>query len=156
MSQSCTPFAVPKDWRAALGFLVVSALAAGLAIPQDDHVPHLFRANPERERPGKTIMIEGEHLMEGVRSPIAARGVGSTLGAPNAPASAMTPAQGYVPSDVNVFLGTTDASRPIAVLDWTGTQFNVKIPDDAPIGKTTLMVYIGGTSIGDVDFEGVS
>ena len=142
--RAASPFTVPKDWRAALGFLTISALAAGLAIPQTDRTPHLFRANPERERPGKIIKIEGEHLMTGVAAPIASRAIRSTLGAPGVPAAATAPGSGYVPSDANVYLGTVVQSRPITVLDWTSTEIKVKIPDDAPIGPTKLMVFIGG------------
>jgi hypothetical protein len=154
--RAAAPFAIPKDWKAALGFLAVSALAAGLAIPEPDRTPRLFRANPDRERPGKTVSIEGENLMIGVAAPIASRGARAVFGASNVPAAATTPTTGYVPRDTSVVMGTTEAARPVSVLDWTGTEIRVRIPDDAPIGPTKLIVYVGGQSIGAVDFEVVS
>ncbi len=65
--RAAAPFSVPKDWKAALGFLAVSALAAGLAIPQPDRTPRVLGVNPERARPGAEIVIEGENLLPGVR-----------------------------------------------------------------------------------------
>lgn len=61
--RAATPFTAPRDWRAALGFLAVSALAAGLAIPQPDRTPRVFGATPDRVRPGQEVVIEGENLL---------------------------------------------------------------------------------------------
>lgn len=63
--RAATPFTAPRDWRAALGFLAVSALAAGLAIPQPDRTPRVLGVHPERARPGTEVIIEGENLLPG-------------------------------------------------------------------------------------------
>ena len=65
--RTAAPFAVPKDWRAALGFLVASALAAGLAIPQVDKTPRILGIDKEKARPGSEVTIRGENLVPGVR-----------------------------------------------------------------------------------------
>ncbi len=67
--RAAAPFSAPRDWRAALGFLAISALAAGLAIPQPDRTPHVLRADPELARPGTAITIEGENLFPGYEVP---------------------------------------------------------------------------------------
>lgn len=148
--RAASPFSVPKDWKAALGFLAVSALIAGLALPDRDHMPILVRANPDHVRPGGTTTIEGKNLMEGMRAPIASfrMRVRSTIGAPGA--GSHEPAL-YVPADGNVFIGTAEGSRPVIVLDWTTTTIKVRIPDDAPIGPTNLLVYIKGKGVGSVE-----
>jgi hypothetical protein len=150
--RAATPFVAPKDLRAALGFLAISALAAGLSLPTTDMSPHVFRAKPDHARPGAEVMIEGENLMTGVTPPLASRAVRNTLGAPNVPAAAVSPHHGLVPSDASVFMGTLENSRPISVLDWTGSQVLVQIPVDAPFGDTKLYVFVGGKAIGSVDF----
>ena len=66
--RAAAPFAVPRDWRAALGFLAASALAAGLAIPQPDRTPRVLGVNPERARPGAEVVIDGENLLPGVEA----------------------------------------------------------------------------------------
>lgn len=63
--RAATPFTAPRDWRAALGFLAVSALAAGLAIPQPNRTPRVLGVHPERARPGTEVIIEGENLLPG-------------------------------------------------------------------------------------------
>ncbi len=65
--EAATPFRAPRDLRAAAGFLAVSALAAGLAIPMPDRTPHLFGADPLHARPGETVMIKGDNLLTGLR-----------------------------------------------------------------------------------------
>jgi hypothetical protein len=65
--RAAAPFAVPKDWRAALGFLAISALAAGLAIPRPDVTPRIHSIDKDKARPGVEVTIQGENLIPGVR-----------------------------------------------------------------------------------------
>jgi hypothetical protein len=65
--RAAAPFTVPKDWRAALGFLVISALAAGIAIPHADRTPRIVGVDQEKARPGAEVTIQGENLVPAVR-----------------------------------------------------------------------------------------
>jgi len=65
--RAATPFRAPKDWRAALGFLVISALAAGIAIPHADHTPRVTGVDKDKARPGTEVTIQGENLVPAVR-----------------------------------------------------------------------------------------
>ena len=65
--RAAAPFSVPKDWRAALGFLVISALVAGLAIPHADRNARIFGVDKEKARPGTEVTIQGENLVPAVR-----------------------------------------------------------------------------------------
>jgi hypothetical protein len=65
--RAAAPFSVPKDWRAALGFLVISALAAGIAIPHTDRTPRIVGVDKEKGRPGTEVTIQGENLVPAVR-----------------------------------------------------------------------------------------
>jgi hypothetical protein len=67
--RAATPFTAPRDGRAALGFLAVSALAAGLAIPQPDRTPRVIGVDPEHARPGTEVTIDGENLFPGYDAP---------------------------------------------------------------------------------------
>ena len=154
--RAASPFTRPRDLGVALLFLAASALAAGLAIRHDEVKPHCTRAFPERVRQGGTTMIEGDHLLEGLAAPIASRPIDKTLGAPNVPTPTAKPERGYVPTGGNVYLGTLAGSRPVTVLDWTATRIKVRIPDDAPIGKTSLLVFIANKKVGVVNIEVLS
>jgi hypothetical protein len=65
--RGATPFTPPRDWKPALGFLAISALAAGLAIPTVDRTPRVHGVHPERARPGTEIVIDGENLLPGAK-----------------------------------------------------------------------------------------
>src|SRR5262249_10814199 len=148
-----TPFALPKDLRAAIGFLAISALAAGLALPTSHKTAHVYRANPDHAPPGAEVIIEGANLMTNVRPPLAMLPtLRQTMAAPNAKQAVPQPVTGFVPNDASVFLGTPDKSRPIQVLDWGTTEIRVKIPGDAPLGDQKLMVFVATDRIGEVDF----
>jgi hypothetical protein len=84
--RAAAPFVAPRDWRAALGFLAVSALAAGLAIPTVDRTPHLTAVQPSKARPGEEVSLIGDHLLSGVATPLASMPAGTVLGAPDVPA----------------------------------------------------------------------
>ncbi|MBA3539428.1 MAG: hypothetical protein H0T79_07340 [Deltaproteobacteria bacterium] len=163
--EAATPFAVPKDLRAAFGFLVVSALVAGLALPTVDRTPHLFSASPDHGPPGTQVLIKGKNLMAHIARPVAstAQGAGSTMGVPNVPAEAVAkPAKqtarekgselGFQPTNAVAYLGSADQLRPIAIVDWTGESISVAIPADAKVGDTKIHIFVDQKTIGDVSF----
>ena len=121
--RAATPFAVPRDLRIAIGFLAVSALAAGLALPSHEPVPAVYRAVPDHAPPGSDVAIRGSALMKGAAMPAGAA----------------------------VLLGTPAASRAIAILDWQATEIHVKLPADAALGDQKLIVLGGSERIGMVD-----
>jgi hypothetical protein len=162
-----TPFTAPADLRAALGFLAISALAAGLAIPTVDRSPHLYRAEPDHGAAGDQVMLIGANLMNGIAHPLASLpGRGSfaaSLGAPAVPAEATAPAtasaparigsmiRGFIPTDAQVTLGA-GKDHPARVLDWAADRILIQIPDSAPIGPTTLTAWIAGRAVGPLAF----
>jgi hypothetical protein len=146
--RAATPFRSPHDLRAAIGFLGLSALVAGLAIPHVDRTPHVYRAVPDHARPGDETTLEGANLLTGIDVPLAARAVANSLGAPVAVARE----HAFVPSDAGVYLGTLAKSRPVLVESWTATAIRVQIPEDAPVGDAKLLVLVHGERIGMVDF----
>ncbi len=158
-----TPFVPPADLRAALGFLAISALAAGLAIPTVDRSPHLYRVDPDHAATGDDVVIKGINLMTGIAHPVAALPAHGSLGAPNVPAAAVAPAQaaaavtppsmirGFVPADAAVTLGA-DKAHPAVILDWSADQIVIRIPEGAPIGPTTLTAWIGDDPVGPLAF----
>ena len=155
--RAAAPFTTPGDTWPALGFLVLAALVAGLALPTVDRAPHVFRAVPDHAPPGSEITLEGANLMAGMARPLASLPLRNAIGAPNvppgaAPITGVTGPTGYVPSDASVFLGTLAKSRPVQVLDWSPTQIIVKIPADAPLGDQQLLVFIATHRVGLVDF----
>ncbi len=155
-----TPFHLPKDLKAAFGFLAVSALAAGLAVPSVDRTPRLFGADPDIGRAGSEVMLRGENLMTGLAQPVAAsEQAANVIGAPGTTTTTATTTtttiadKGYIPKDAHVYLGPADKGRPIEVLDWRANGIRVRIPDDAQAGTTYLTAYIGQQVVGPVPFE---
>jgi hypothetical protein len=158
-----TPFAAPADLRAALGFLAVSALAAGLAIPTVDRAPHLYQVEPDHGAPGDQVMLIGANLMTGIAHPVAslpARApLGASIGAPGVPAEATSPAapqtspmiRGFIPADAQVTLGA-GKDHPARVLDWAADRILIQVPDNAPIGPTTLTAWVGDRAVGPLAF----
>lgn len=148
-----TPFVAPGDLRAALGFIAISALAAGLAIPTVDRSPHLYRVDPDHGAAGDDVVLRGANLMTGLARPIASLPVRASLGATNVPPAATAPAtmRGFVPADAGVTLGTGKA-HPAIVLDWSAEQIVIRIPEGAPIGPTTLTAWIGDEAVGPLAF----
>ncbi len=149
-----TPFRMPKDLKAAFGFLALSALVAGLAVPTVDRTPRLFGADPDIGRAGTEVLLRGENLMTGLAQPVAATDeAANVLGVPGAKTSVD---QGYVPKDAHVYLGPADKGRPIEVLDWRHDGIRVRVPDDAQPGITYFTAYIGDQVVGPVQFEVLS
>jgi hypothetical protein len=150
--KAAAPFAMPRDWRAALGFITISALAAGLALPMPDRSPKLFGVEPDHAPPGAEVLIRGDNLMVGVTSPLASLETAtSVIGTPNA-TTAPVQRHGFVPTDAYVYLGPSDKARPVTVLDWTGKTILIQIPVDAPLGDTLLTAYIDGKAVGPLAF----
>src|SRR3569623_987182 len=146
--KAATPFAPPRDWKAAIGFLAISALAAGLSLPTRDKTPRIVRANPDHALPGDQVTIEGSILLVGDAAPIAALPRAQTMGAPGATASHKP----VVPSGASVYIGSNEKSRPVQIDDWTSTGILVTIPQDAPPGPQQLIVFVGATRIGMASF----
>ncbi|HEX8111398.1 MAG TPA: hypothetical protein VF516_26895 [Kofleriaceae bacterium] len=162
-----TPFTAPTDLRAALGFLAISALAAGLAIPTVDRAPHLYRVEPDHAAAGDQVVLIGVNLMNGIAHPLASlpprAWLDASLGAPGVPAEATAPVapvtapqtapmiRGFIPSDGQVTLGA-GKDHPARVLDWAADRILVQIPDRAPIGPTTLTAWIGDRAVGPLAF----
>src|SRR5207253_10187498 len=61
---AATPFTAPRDLRVAAGFVVICALAAGLALPPDEHTPGLVRATPDHAPAGAEVVIDGYNLLQ--------------------------------------------------------------------------------------------
>jgi hypothetical protein len=134
-----TPFTAPADLRAALGFLVVSALAAGLALPHADLTPRLIRVEPEHGAAGDDVVVRGQHLLAGVPHPIV-------------PLPALPGAlAGFVPADAGVDLGP-DRAHLALVIDWRDDQIVVRVPAGAPLGVTTLTARLGARTLGILPF----
>jgi hypothetical protein len=153
-----TPFRLPKDLKAAFGFLAVSALAAGLAVPSVDRTPRLFGAEPDIGRAGSEVLLRGENLMTGLAQPVAAaEHASNVIGAPGAGPTKAASDKGYIPKDAHVYLGPPDKGRPIEVLDWRASGIRVRIPDDAQPGVTFLTAYLPSRQqVGPVPFEVLS
>jgi hypothetical protein len=149
--RAASPFVAPRDLRAAAGFVVVSALCAGLALPTVDRTAKLFRADPDHAPPGAEVIIYGENLMTGIATPVATLPTKNVLGAPEVPPEA-TSAPGFVPNGASVFMGAAEKARPVVVLDWTRASIRIRIPADAPIGDTVLTAHVGDNAIGPVSF----
>ncbi|MDQ3364801.1 MAG: hypothetical protein M3680_05170 [Myxococcota bacterium] len=153
--RAAAPFAAPRDLRAALGFLAVSAIAAGLALPTVDRSPHLVRADPSAAPPGAEVTLIGSNLMAGLTTPMASLPARHVIGAPDVPAAATASTAspgGYVPLGASVYLGPSDQARPVVVLDWTRESIRIRIPADAPLGDTQLTAHVGTRAIGPVAF----
>lgn len=137
---AATPFRMPRDARAAAGFLAVSALVAGLAVPLPDRAPALTAADPSFAIPGATITLKGRNLLAGVD---ASNAVASAAGAAAAPTS--------VPANVSVFLGES-GGLPVQILAWSKDEARVQIPKNAAYGDTALTAFIGTRKLGPVPF----
>ena len=121
--RAATPFAVPHDLRAAIGFLAVAALAAGLSLPSHERRAAVYRATPDHAPPGADVAIEGVNL---------------TLGFAPPPGAA-------------VMLGTAAQSRVATVVEWLPEAIHVKLPADAALGDQQLIVVTETGRIGAVD-----
>jgi hypothetical protein len=136
-----TPFRVPRDLKVAGLFAGLALVAAGLGLPTRD--PEIFEASPARGPRGSIVEISGKWLC-----------------GPDARANDECTASRH-----QVVLGADDVwprrwrrqAAPVAldtdVIDWMGGAIAVAIPDDAPIGHTTLEVRDGSRILGRVPFE---
>lgn len=108
--RAATPIVAPEDWRAALGFLAISALAAGLALPGTDRTPRIYRVDPDHARPGEVVTLVGANLTTGVVEPLAAIPAARSLGAAGVPpeATAAPAPVSLAASGGRVFLGRSE------------------------------------------------
>ncbi len=127
-----TPFRRPRDGRAALAFVAVSALAAGLSLPSSSVPPQLFFATPDHGAAGTEVTLSGARLLAGATA--------ASLASPMAPGNAA------------LFLGEGATARPVAIRSWSAEAIVAVIPDEAPLGETQLTAYLGKRAIGPVRF----
>ncbi len=121
--RAAAPFATPKDLPAACGFLAISALVAGLALPATvERQPHIVAVTPDHIAAGKVVTITGTDLLAGMQRP-----------KPGA-----TP---YIPPDGSVAIGTPAKSQPVKIMDWTENQITVEVPRNVTIGEQQLLVF---------------
>jgi hypothetical protein len=131
--EAATPYRWPRDLRAALGFAVVCALAAGVALPPTGTQPRLYAAVPDYGAPGTVVQLQGSDLLSGAVLATSATARSS-------------------PSNASVFLGEATMARPVSIRQWTSSGISVVVPADAPLGETRLTAYLGKTVIGPVRF----
>lgn len=136
--EAATPFRRPRDARAALGFVVLSALAAGLTLPSSQQRPQLYAALPDHAPPGAEVVLRGAALL-----------AGATYASGPAAANA---AAGTVPANASVFLGEGANARPVVVVRWLAEELTVVIPAEAPLGETQLVAYVGKRATAPVRF----
>ncbi|MEZ4368985.1 MAG: AAA family ATPase, partial [Kofleriaceae bacterium] len=128
---AAAPYQVPRDARAAAGFLAVSALIAGFAIPMPDREAALVEADPAFAPPGAMVTLRGRNLLRGVSSDQTAAAV---------------------PGNVSVFLGEGGASIAMPILAWSSAEARLQLPETAPLGETSLTAFIGTRKLGPVPF----
>lgn len=131
--EEATPYRRPRDLRPAVGFAIVCALAAGLAIPSSQRAPQLFSADPDHGAPGAEVALRGQDLLSGAKL---------------APAAAVTD----LPQNGSVFLGAGASARPVVIRRWSNDELSIVIPAEAPLGETVLTAYLGKRAIGPVRF----
>ena len=121
--RAAAPFATPKDLPAACGFLAISALVAGLALPATiERHPHVVAVTPDHIAAGHIVTITGTDLLAGMQRPISAK-------------------DPYIPPDGSIAIGTLAKSQPVKIMDWTENQITVEVPRDATIGEQQLLVF---------------
>ena len=128
---AASPFRRPRDLRAALGFVAVAALTAGIALPTEDRTPRLLAAFPDHAPPGASVVLRGRHL-----------------GGPSSADRTVS----KVPGDVSVYLGAGERAVPVAIESWRSDEIKVRLPETAALGPTTLTAYRGRTSTGPLAF----
>lgn len=140
--EAATPFRRPRDLRVALGFVAVSALAAGLALPSSKIAPQLHFATPDHGAPGTEVVLRGAELLTGA----------SFASSSSSSSSSTTPAPSALPQNGAVFLGEGATARPATIRAWQRDAITVVIPAEAPLGETQLTAYLGKQAIGPVRF----
>jgi hypothetical protein len=150
---AATPYTQPRDLRAAALFVVLGALVALLRIPVVSYEPEVRYADPAYGPPGSSVVLVGKNLMTGVtRQPASAALTDQTRNLLGAAGPAELPADTWVPSNVSVYLGD-NGGIPVDIERWSAKKVWIKIPADAPLGKTKLTVVIGSKPPRAVDFE---
>lgn len=127
--EAATPFARPRDLRAALAFAALCALVGGLALPSSKRLPRLLSAVPDHAPVGAVVRLTGTDLLAGA-----------------------TWKTGALPANGSVFLGEGADARPVEIERWTATELTVRVPAEAPLGETLLTAYLGKQAAGPVRF----
>jgi hypothetical protein len=158
--EAATPFTRPRDTGIAAAFVVVAGLVALLRIPMPVYTPQLTGVTPAYAPPTHEVTIEGKNLLVGVkRRPMTGSlpsQAGSVLGTVGATAESTDV---FVPANASVYLGvvvngeSVSGGIPVDIIRWTATKIVVKIPADAPFGKTSLTAFIGQKPTNQVEFE---
>jgi hypothetical protein len=134
---AATPYRRPRDLRVALGFVLVSALAAGLGIDLPPRDPRLVGAEPGLGRHQAPITLVGERLCGPKAAPEAACALDGAM----------------------VTFGDGTAGSPAiaaSISAWTGGAITVEVPAGAPVGPTDIVVWARGKRYGSVPFEVLS
>nr|HPH68767.1 IPT/TIG domain-containing protein [Kofleriaceae bacterium] len=120
-AKAATPFSRPKDLPIAAGFLVISALAAGLALPPNHATMQLLTVTPDHTPPGTTVMLSGT-------------GFGH-------------PAGGEAPSDVTITVGLDGNQQLATIRRWGDTEITVQIPPTATLGDSAITLFRKQTKV---------
>jgi hypothetical protein len=159
--KAAAPITAPRDLKVAGLFVAIAAAIALLRIPLPDYTPALTGAFPNVGPPGVEVRIEGKNLLSGVARPPHAGLPGTELVAGAAgvePVAPAAPIEPWVPKGVSAFLGAEldgkqmKAGIPVDIEGWSATAVKVRIPADAPLGKTTLTLYLNGKYTNPVPF----
>jgi len=163
--KAAAPFTAPRDLRIAGVFVVIAAIVALLRIPMPTYEPRIHQALPAFGPPGSEVRLLGENFMTGVaRRPASAalRQAGSVIGAAGVPAEAplaAADADPWIPPNVAAYLGVTPAGKsvtggiPVDIERWSAKEVRVKLPADAPLGRTTLTLFIGAKWTNSIEFQ---
>jgi hypothetical protein len=116
------PYRQPRDLKVAAGFAIVAALTAGLALPQDQLAPRLLAAVPAQAPPGGAVVLQGANLLRGDRA------------------------------TRSVYLGKGAQALPVEVTAWRADAIELRLPENAPLGATTLTAYLGQRAVGPLAF----
>jgi hypothetical protein len=116
------PYRQPRDLKVAAGFALVAALTAGLALPDDERSPRLLAATPPQAPPGGAVVLKGRNLLRGE------------------------------PAARSLYLGTGAQALPVEIAAWRADTIELRLPENAPLGPTTLTAYLGQRAVGPLPF----
>lgn len=119
--RKATPFTRPKDAPVAAGFLVISALAAGLTMPPNHAAMQLASVTPDHAPPGTTVVLSGQ-------------GFGH-------------PAGGNAPPSMSVVIGLEGSQQLGVIRRWGDNEITVQIPSTAQLGDSAITLFRNQTKI---------
>src|SRR5436853_220013 len=147
---AATPYTTPKDLRMAVVFVVVAVLVALLRINLPHYTPSLTGVTPLFAPPSAEVTLHGKNLTVGVKRRPVTASVQAQAGTVLGVAGATAEADSFVPANVNVYLGvvvngaSVSGGIPLDIERWSKDTIVVRLPADAPFGKTTLTAFIAG------------